>query len=156
MAVVAHLHVLLPAEDRAVGPAEGDEGGPVREQEGQGGELGRLGIVVDGPVTAEADVAEARAGKHEVHQKRGAGGVGLPRRDLRAVTGRKEGRAGRRKGDRLAVRGQDAAEIGVAQLGQDEAVHRIERRDRQRHVPAPGQIIENVHTRPPWDGEIEN
>ena len=137
------IEVLLPADDGIVGAAEGDIGRPVRQQEREGGEL-RLRLVVDLIfIAAEQQPGEAGARRHAAAKLRDLvrdehahalmlpqhviAPHGLLQRDLRVKAGR-----------------DDAAEIQIAQLRQQQIVHLVEAALTDLQIAAPVQIIQNI------------
>ena len=137
------IEVLLPADDGIVGTAEGDIGRPVRQQEREGGEL-RLRLVVDLIfIAAEQQPGEAGARRHAAAKLRDLvrdehahalmlpqhviAPHGLLQRDRRVKAGR-----------------DDAAEIQIAQLRQQQIVHLVEAALTDLQIAAPVQIIQNI------------
>ena len=71
-----HVKVFLPGVEGVVGAAKGDAPGPVRDADGQGGELLRVLVVVDPPIAGEGQRPEAGHGGQPVealHDQRGCG-----------------------------------------------------------------------------------
>ena len=144
--MIGEDQILFPAHHRPVGAPKGHIGGPVRQQEGHGSELGAVVLVGDGLIGAQAQIPKAGPLQHGIHQKRGTGrvGIGGAGLDLGPVVELVEAIPHLGQGHGRNIVGDDPAEVGVHQLGQDQIVHVVEGRGGKGHVSAPVEIVEDI------------
>ena len=136
----AEVKILLPAHQGAVGAPEGQKGGAVVQQDGEGGKLGLL--LGDEAVGAAAQPQPGKpAGTDQCPEE---GKVRLT--PEAAPPGGRKGQVLLRRlpqGDGLLPLGR-AVEVDVGQHRQDQPVHGPEGDPVQRQVPPPGQVVQEV------------
>ena len=138
----AHVEILFPADDCVVRAAEGRIDRPVRQRGAERGEL-RLGLLVElADVAGEQHVAEAGAGRHLLGESGDLIRHKYAHVRMRRAFGKGRDRVGKRDGGRK-VRRDDAAEVQIAQLREQQIVHFVKGPLGKRDIAAPVQIIQN-------------
>ena len=147
-----HLQILPPAGQGVVGAPEGEVHRPVPGLRGQGRELLPLGRVHLVQKAAQLHPAKPPGGRHPLQHLRDLIRDQDPQIDLLPfwIAGEKGlCRRLQRHRPALARRGQDAPEIHIAQLRQDQIVHFIKRGLGHRQIPPPVQIVQEIRHGPP-------
>ena len=142
----AHVEVFLPPDDRIVRAAERDIDAAVAKVDRQRRKLLLDGIVKQRCVAVQRHIAKARA-RHQLAQHfrdrvrhEDTHGDVLP-----AMAGEKRlRRLIQRQAAPELGRRHDAVKVDKAQLCQNQRVHLVERRNFERQIPAPVQIIHQI------------
>ena len=139
-----HAEALLPTHQGVVGPPEGQVQGSVRQEPGEGGELGPGLLVQDALAAAQADLGEAGALRSPNHQP----GDLVCHQDARVIPAGLGGESVHclPKGEGLlgGEAGQDAFQGGIGAHRQDEAVDDAEGSLRKGEMAPFLQIIQAV------------
>lgn len=130
-----HVEILLPADERAVRPAEGDKMPPVAEGDGDGRKL-RLALEVDLVyIIHDPHLAEA------LTRRKGGDEPAVLRQEQRRLRGEE---LPHERADRRSLRRDEPVERQVGQAGQHERVYVAQRHEIERQIAAPVKIVKHI------------
>ena len=130
-----HVEIFLPADERAVRPAEGDKMPPVAEGDGDGRKL-RLALEADLVyIIHDPHLAEALA------CRKGGDEPAVLRQEQRRLRSEE---LPHERADRRSLRRDEPVERQVGQAGQHNGVHVAQRHEIERQIAAPVKIVKHI------------